>query len=85
VSTAITAVEPLVVFGADKPELVAPVRRDAQPAARPKALRRIRELFDEAILVLLAVYLFPLIIIMIGAPIALFLRIVIYLARRIIG
>ena len=39
-------------------------------------------LFDDAVLLLLAVFLFPLIILLVGAPIALFVRVVIEIAHR---
>lgn len=84
-STSITAVEPRVVFGPEKADLAAPVRRDAHPAAGASTIRKIREIFGQAVLLLLAVYLFPVIILLVGTPIALFLRIVIEIAHRIIG
>ena len=61
--------------------LAAAVRGDA-PAARTHAFHKILGLFDDAALLLLAVFLFPLIILLVGAPIALFVRVVIEIAHR---
>lgn len=55
---------------------------EARPADRTRPLRRLRGLLEDAVLLMLFVLLFPLIILLIGTPIALFVRILVEIARR---
>jgi hypothetical protein len=45
-------------------------------------LRRILGLLNEAVLLLLLVFLFPLVILLIGSPVALFVRLLVEIAQR---
>jgi hypothetical protein len=45
-------------------------------------VRRILGLFDEAMLLLLLVFLFPLVILLVGTPVALFVRLLLEIAQR---
>ena len=47
-----------------------------------RGFHKIVGLVDDAVLLLLAVFLFPLIILLVGAPIALLVRVVIEIAHR---
>ncbi len=49
----------------------------------PAPLRNILGLVDDAVLLLLVVLLFPLAILLIGTPVALFVRLLIEIARRL--
>lgn len=51
--------------------------------ARSHRLRKIVTRLDDAVLLLLVVFLFPLVIILIGAPIALCVRIIMAIAHRL--
>ena len=55
---------------------------DSVPLPRGRAFHRIAGLLDDGICVLIRVSLFPLVILLVGAPIALLVRIVGEIARR---
>lgn len=46
-------------------------------------LRKIPGLLNDAVLLLLVVLLFPLVILLIGTPVALFVRLLVEIARRL--
>ena len=54
----------------------------SQPAGRKSFLRKSRGLLNEAVLLLLIVWLFPIVILLVGTPVALFVRLLIAIARR---
>ena len=82
-STSMTSNGPRAVSVAENAGVGLPAagRGDA-PAARAHAFHQILGRFDDAVLLLLAVFLFPLIILLVGAPIALLVRVVIEIAHR---
>ena len=51
------------------------------PPSAPRAT--IRGLFDDAVLLLLVVFLFPLVVLLVGAPIAVFAWVVAAIAHRL--
>ena len=53
-----------------------------KPGSRRISLRDILGCLDDAVLLLLVVLLFPLVILLIGTPVALFFRLLIELAQR---
>ena len=55
---------------------------EAKPDSRRKPLRNILGLIDDAVCLLLVVLAFPLVILLIGTPVALFFRLLIELAQR---
>lgn len=55
----------------------------AKPGSRRSPLRNILGLLDDAVLLLLVVLLFPLVILLIGTPVALFVRLLIEIAQRL--
>jgi hypothetical protein len=60
----------------------ASLRADAPHATRTHLLHRVMGFGEDAVLVLLTVLLFPLIILLVGTPIALVLQALIEVARR---
>ena len=54
----------------------------AKPDSRRNPLRNILGLIDDAVCLLLVVLAFPLVILLIGTPVALFVRLLIELAQR---
>ena len=60
---------------------VASVRGHARPAAGAAFFRRTTVFFEDAVLLLLVVFLLPLIILLVGTPIALFVRGVVEIVR----
>jgi len=54
----------------------------AKPDSRRNPLRNILGLIDDAVCLLLVVLAFPLVILLIGTPVALFFRLLIELAQR---
>jgi hypothetical protein len=63
--------------------LVASVSGRAQPAAGANYFRRMTGLLEDAVLLMLAVFLFPVVILLVGTPIALCVRAVIEVAQRL--
>jgi hypothetical protein len=53
------------------------------PAGRKSFLRKIRGLLNEAVLLLVIVWLFPIVILLVGTPVALFVRLLIAIARMV--
>ena len=74
---------PLAVVGPEHAagRQVASVRGHARPAAGATFLRRTTGFLEDAVLLLLVVFLLPLIILLVGAPIALCVRGVIEIVR----
>jgi hypothetical protein len=62
---------------------VARASERTQLDGRPNSLRRITDFLKDAMLGVLIVFLLPFVILLIGAPIALFLRAVIEIAHRL--
>jgi len=56
---------------------------EAKPGTRRSSLRNILGLRDDAVLLLLVVLLLPLVILLIGTPVALFVRLLIEIAQRL--
>jgi len=54
-----------------------------KPGSRRISLRDILGCLDDAVLLLLVVLLFPLVILLIGTPVALFVRLLIEIAQRL--
>jgi hypothetical protein len=66
------------------PPLWSAARQDPQPpAGRRGPLRTILGFLDDAVLLLLVVLLFPLGILLVGTPVALLVRVLIQIARRL--
>jgi len=65
-----------------QPLAVAGSEQAATRAEGPNALRKIAGLLESAVLLLLVVLLFPLVILVVGAPIALFVRAVLEIVKR---
>ena len=55
----------------------------AKPSARRGPLRRILGFVDDVVLLLLVVLLFPLVILLLGSPVALFVRLLVEIAQRL--
>jgi hypothetical protein len=55
----------------------------SQPVGRKSSLRKIRGLLNEAVLLLLVVWLFPIVILLVGTPVALFVRLLVEIAHRL--
>jgi len=55
----------------------------AKPSGRRSPLRRILDLVDDAVLLLLIVLLFPLVILLVGMPVALLVRLLVEIAQRL--
>jgi hypothetical protein len=55
----------------------------AKPHGRRSPLRTVLGLVDDAVLLLLVVLLFPLVILLVGTPVALFVRLLIEIAQRL--
>ena len=63
--------------------LVDAVRGHARRGGRANPFRRIIAVFEDVVLLMLAVFLLPFTILLVGAPIALCLRAVIEIVRRV--
>jgi len=58
---------------------------EAKPGGRESPLRNILGLLDDAALLLLVVLLFPLVILLVGMPVALCVQLLVEIARRLSG
>lgn len=56
---------------------------EAKPHGRRRPLRTLLGLVDDGVLLLLVVLLFPLVILLVGTPVALFVRLLIEIAHRL--
>ena len=59
------------------------VRVEAKPGGRKSPLRNILGLLDDVASLLLVVLLFPLVILLVGMPVALFVRLLVEIAQRL--
>jgi hypothetical protein len=83
-TSTITSDRPLAVAGSDHAAggLFAIVKGHTQPTEGANSFRRMTGLLEDAVLLMLIVFLFPLVILLVGAPIALCVRAVIEIVNR---
>ena len=65
------------------PDVAIGARAPAQPVAGSSLLRTVAGVLEEALLLALAVFLFPLAILLVGTPIVLCVRFVVEMAHRL--
>jgi hypothetical protein len=84
VTTSIASVGQWPVAGGENAARLEPgIAVEAKPGGRRSRLRNILGLLDDAMLLLLVVLLFPLLILLIGTPVALLVRLLIEIAHRL--
>jgi hypothetical protein len=69
-------------IASDRPLVVAGSEHAARGLFATNSFRRMTGLLEDAVLLMLIVFLFPVVILLIGAPIALFVRAVIEIVNR---